>query len=183
MSGLHCNCTAHLYFLCDRIHDGIVHMETEWVAWNGGWFGCLMPLSGISHGNPSGIPPRAGDGSAAPWGGSAEGASDGFPPQLLFQLHSQPHSSASLCKLFESRVCLYTHLLSEWAACWQILAWVALWCALISFFFLYRRHRMFINNCHFKWKPALIHSRLCVWLNGIYLFRECGFWEMASPPF
>lgn len=48
------------------------------------------------------------------WGReSSAGASDGFPAQLLFKQHSLSHSSASLCKLFESRVCLYAHLLSE----------------------------------------------------------------------
>lgn len=62
-----------------------------------GWGGlsrAYVPLSGISHGNSSRIPPRAGDGSvAAPWRGgggwgSAAGPSDGFSAQLLFQQHS-----------------------------------------------------------------------------------------------
>lgn len=57
----------------------------------------------------------------------AAGGSDAFSPQLLFKQHSLLHSSAtaSLCSLFECIVCLCTHLLSEWAARWQILAWVA----------------------------------------------------------
>lgn len=42
--------------------------KTEWEAWNVWPFGCLVPLSGISHGNPSRIPPWAGDGSVAPAG-------------------------------------------------------------------------------------------------------------------
>lgn len=49
-------------------HSSRDSLETEWVAWNGRWFGCLMSLSGISHGNPSRIPPWAGDGSVAPVG-------------------------------------------------------------------------------------------------------------------
>lgn len=63
---------------------------------------------------PSRIPPWAGDGAGGSGGGclwSAEGALDGFPPQLLFKQHSIIHSPVTLCKLFESRVCLYAHLL------------------------------------------------------------------------
>lgn len=105
----------------------------EWMSRSGRSLDRLLLLSGISHGNPSRIPPWAGDGSApsewerkaGEW--SAAGGSHAFSPQLLFKQHSLSPSSAtaSLCSLFECIVCLCTHLLSEWAARWQILAWVA----------------------------------------------------------
>lgn len=63
-------------------------------------FGCLMPLSGISHGNPSRIPPRAGDGSAAPagWGG---GRVRWFPsPAVVSATFPVPRLSQPL-QLFE----------------------------------------------------------------------------------
>lgn len=102
--------------------------------------------------------------------GSAAGASDGFPPQLLFKQHSLSHSSASLCKPFESRVCLYAHLLSEGAACWQILAWKSdtLMSQYLFLFFWRGRHIMFINNCLSKWVTVVIYSQLCVLQNGIW---------------
>lgn len=122
-------CSAHLHFLCDCSHGGIVHVRAQ--SQNGRYemftrlaVWCLS-LVFPTETHQGFLPEQVMEVLLLQGGGglSAAEASDGFPPQLLFEQHSPSHSAASLCKLFESRVCLYAHLLFEGAARWQILAW------------------------------------------------------------
>lgn len=77
--------------------------------------GRLMRSSGISHGNPSRIPLRAGDGNAAPAGVGAWAEGGPQEPHMVSLPSCCPrnipnHSSAQLCKLFRSAVCLCMHI-------------------------------------------------------------------------
>lgn len=69
-------------------------------------YGCLVPLSGISHGNPSRIPARAGDGSVAPAGA---GQMVSFPSCCFSDIPSLNAQPA--CANYLSLP--YAHLLSD----------------------------------------------------------------------
>lgn len=150
-------CAKHLDFTRDCTHGGTVHrmggMKRS-LAWPSDVFVWYFPRKPTKDSSPSRWW-KCGSSMRGP----TAGASDGFPPQLLLRQHSLSHSSASLC-----RVCLYAHLLSEGAACWQILDDVSIF----IFVFQHGRLKMFINNFLLQWVAVVIYSQYCVWHNGIW---------------
>lgn len=115
-----------------------------------------MPLSGISHGNPSRIPPWAGDRSAAPAGGGSRPQQE---PQMVSLpsccLSSIPCPTAQpACPNYLTRETAFMHI---WCLRGCLLANSCLELAhfdgSISVYLLrhkvvlHSRHIMFINNC------------------------------------
>lgn len=103
-----------------------------------------MPLSGISHGNPSRIPPRAGDGSPAPAGWGGGGGSDGFPPQLLFKQHSLSLSSVSLCNYLSMPLCTFV----VWEGCLLANSCLELQTLMSQYLFLFFHLLCYVHQVH-----------------------------------
>lgn len=124
-----------------------------------------MPLSGISHGNPSRIPPWAGDRSAAPAGGQQEPQMVSLPSCCLSNIPCPTAQSA--CPNYLTREYAFMHIccLRGCLLANSCLEFAHFDC-LISIYLLrhkvvlHSRHIMFINNCLLKWATVMIYPQL-----------------------